>query len=276
MTYDLHCHSHCSDGRLSPREVVLRARDAGVSCLALTDHDSVAGINEAQIAAGDELQLIPGVEISCLWGGKEIHVIGLQLRHDDENLLAALAGQAQRRWDRAVAISQKLEKDSVSGMLDEIRERFPDAVPGRGHFAALLVARGKVRDYQRAFARYLGRKGSAYVAAQWPAMPEAVAWIRASGGLPIVAHPGRYELSGNKLLELLSVFKEAGGLGLELAYPQLFPKEAQRMAQLARKLGLMASQGSDFHSPEQRWTGLGRMPPLPAEVTPIWHSEYWC
>lgn len=274
MLYDLHCHSSYSDGELSPSDLVLRAKAAGVQALALTDHDCVAGLSSAQSAA-DGLQLIPGVEISAGWHGKEIHIVGLHIDPEHSVLKDALAQQADRRWQRLNAMAEKLRKENIDGVAEEMQQRFPGALPSRSHVAQILVARGKAKDNERAFTRYIGRKGSAYVPATWPDVAIVVSWIVAAGGLPVLAHPGRYQLSGNKLSELCQAFADAGGVAIELSYPQLFLKEAQRMAKMARQLGLYASQGSDFHSPKQRWTGLGRMPPLPPEVTPIWQHPRW-
>lgn len=274
MLYDLHCHSAYSDGELLPADLVARAKAAGVQALALTDHDCVAGLPSAH-AAADGVQLIAGVEISGGWHGKEIHIVGLHIEPSHPVLSAALDQQAQRRWQRLQAMAEKLGKEKITDIVDEMRQRFPHSLPSRSHVAQILVARGKVKDNERAFSRYIGRKGSAYVAATWPDVPEVVSWIVAAGGLPVLAHPGRYQLSGNKLMELCQAFAAAGGVAIELSYPQLFFKEAQRMAKMARQLGLYASQGSDFHSPAQRWTALGRMPPLPPEVTPIWLHPQW-
>ncbi len=275
MLYDLHCHSCYSDGELTPRDLVARAQAAGVSALALTDHDCTAGLADAIAAADPQLMLIPGVEISAGWLGKEIHIVGLQIDPTHPALKQALSEQAERRWLRLNAMAAKLARENIVGVEAEMRERFPGAVPSRSHVAQILVARGKAKDNERAFTRYIGRKGSAYVPATWPEVATVVGWIRAAGGLPVLAHPGRYQLSGNKLTELCQRFAEAGGIAIELSYPQLFLKEAQRMAKIARQLGLYASQGSDFHSPAQRWTGLGRMPPLPPDVTPVWEHPLW-
>lgn len=274
MIYDLHCHSDCSDGALRPAELVARAQACGVQVLALTDHDTIAGIAAARQSASTVV-LVTGVEVSCHWQGQEIHIVGLHVDADHGELQSLLAAQTQRRWQRAEAIAAKLERDGVADALDLLRERFPNSLPSRSHFAQLLVALGKAKDHERAFQRYIGRKGSSYVAAQWPPLPEVVAILNRSQGLTVLAHPGRYQLSGGKLALLVREFAAAGGTALELSYPQLFLKEAQRMARMARELGLYASQGSDFHSPDQRWTNLGRMPPLPPEVTPIWQSPLW-
>ena len=272
MLYDLHCHSCYSDGELSPADLFERARVAGVTALALTDHDCVAGLAHAK---ADGVRLIPGVEISAGWHGKEIHIVGLNIDPASAVLQPALAQQGERRWARLRAMADKLAREKIDGVEDELHQRFPGALPSRSHVAQILVARGKAKDNERAFTRYIGRKGSAYVPAQWPDIATVVGWIVAAGGMAVIAHPGRYQLSGNKLSELASEFAAAGGVGIELSYPQLFLKEAQKMAKLARQLGLYASQGSDFHSPAQRWTGLGRMPPLPPDVTPIWQHPAW-
>ncbi|QGX38805.1 PHP domain-containing protein [Permianibacter aggregans] len=268
---DLHCHSHYSDGALSPAELVQQAESRGVNVLALSDHDSVDGIAEAK-AAAQSLKLVPAVELSCGWQHKEIHVVGLGVDTASTVLQQGLATQQQRRWHRAEAICAKLAKDNINGVLEQLCSRQASA-PTRSHVAHELVDRGLVKDQERAFKRYLGRTGSAYVPAEWCSLSEGISWIREAGGIPVLAHPGRYKLSGSGLQKLTEAFKEAGGQGFELSYPQLFPKEAQRMAKLVRSLELWASQGSDFHSEAQRWTGLGRMPPLPPAVTTVWQAR---
>lgn len=272
--YDLHCHSHCSDGELSPAALVARAAGRGVRVLALSDHDSLAGLPEAQAAAREQwLTLVPAVEISVAYQKLEIHIVGLGIDPAAPALVAGLAAQQARRWRRAEAMAEKLGKDGVADLLPVLRARFPHAAPTRSHFAQLLVERGLVRDNERAFARYIGRKGSSYVPAEWATLADGVQWIRAAGGIPVLAHPGRYGLSGSGLEKLLDEFVAAGGQAMELSYPQLFPKEAQKMARSARKRGLWASQGSDFHSPAQSWTELGKMPPQPPEVITVWQAR---
>ncbi len=272
--FDLHCHSHCSDGALSPTALVERAAARGLKVLALSDHDSVAGLAEARAAASQHgVQLIPAVEISVAWQALEIHVVGLDIDPDEPSFAAGLAAQQARRWRRAEAMADKLARDGVADVLPTLKARFPHAAPTRSHVAQLLVERGLVRDQERAFARYIGRKGSAYVAAEWCTLMEGVGWIRAAGGIPVLAHPGRYGLSGSALGRLLDDFVAAGGQAMELSYPQLYPKEAQRMAKLARQRGLWSSQGSDFHSPSQSWTELGKMPPQPPEVVTVWQAQ---
>lgn len=272
--YDLHCHSYCSDGELAPAALVARAAARGVRVLALSDHDSLAGVAEAQQAAqSSKLTLIPAVEISVAYQKLEIHIVGLAVDPHSAVLRDGLAAQQARRWRRAEAIADKLTKDGINDVLAELRQRFPNAAPTRSHFAQLLVERGLVRDQERAFARYLGRKGSSYVAAEWCSLAEGVGWIRAAGGIPVLAHPGRYGLSGSALERLLDAFVAAGGQAMELSYPQLFPKEAQRLARYARERGLWASQGSDFHSSAQTWTDLGKMPPQPPDVIKVWEAR---
>ena len=272
--YDLHCHSHCSDGELSPQALVARAAARGVRVLALSDHDSLAGLPEAQAAAREHgLTLVPAVEISVAYQKLEIHIVGLGVDPAHAGLTAGLRAQQARRWRRAEAMAAKLEKDGVPAILSTLRERFPQAAPTRSHVAQLLVERGLVRDQERAFARYIGRKGSSYVPAEWCSLAEGVQWIRDAGGVPVLAHPGRYGLSGSALERLLDEFVAAGGQAMELSYPQLFPKEAQKLARSARKRQLWASQGSDFHSPAQSWTELGKMPPQPPDVVTVWQAR---
>lgn len=272
--YDLHCHSFCSDGELSPATLVARASARGVQVLALSDHDSMAGLPEARAAAlVHGLTLVPAVEISVAYQKLEIHIVGLAVDPTAAELCQGLQAQQARRWRRAEAMADKLAKEGVADLMPALRARFPQAAPTRSHFAQLLVERGLVRDNERAFARYIGRKGSSYVPAEWATLAEGVQWIRAAGGIPVLAHPGRCGLSGTGLERLLDEFVAAGGQAMELSYPQLFPKEAQKLARSARKRGLWASQGSDFHSTAQTWTELGKMPPQPPDVVTVWQAR---
>lgn len=266
--YDLHCHSLASDGLLSPEALVLRAAEKGVGVLALTDHDTTAGLGPARAAAPEGLCVLAGVEISARWGDKELHIVGLGLDVAEPGLVAGLASQRQRRVERAEEMSRRLEKLGIVDALAGVRAYGADSL-GRGHFVQFLVERGYAKDNAQVFKRYIGKGCTGYVPGQWMSLAEAVALIRGAGGLAVLAHPGRYKFSNGKLRALLGEFAELGGAGVELAYPNQAAGEAERLARACRELGLAASAGSDFHGP-MPWTELGRIKPLPADVEPIW------
>ncbi len=267
---DLHSHSTCSDGVLPPAALIARAAEQGVDMLAITDHDSTAGVAEARAAAAAAgLRLIAGVEISVSWQGKVIHVLGLNVDPAHPALADGLAAMAQVRMRRAERLGEKLEQAGVAGALAGARAQAGGGIPGRNHFARYLVERGHARDLRRAFKRYLARGASCYVAAEWAGLDEALAWIAGAGGRAVVAHPARYQLTGAGLRRLLAAFKDAGGAGMEVISGMQSEDITATLAGHAQAFGLLASVGSDFHEPGAG-PELGRLPPLPAACTPVW------
>lgn len=269
---DLHSHSNRSDGVLPPAALVERAARQGVELLAVTDHDTTAGLDEArEAAAAAGVTLIPGVEISVSWQGKVIHVLGLGVDPADPALCSGLEALSRMRMERAERLAQKLEQAGIAGSLAGARAQAGSGVPGRNHFARFLVENGHARDLRRAFKRYLGRGASCYVPGEWAGLDEALSWIASAGGRAVLAHPARYRLSGAALRRLLDAFRAAGGAGMEvISGPQTADLTAA-MARYAREFGLLASAGSDFHEPGAG-TELGRLPPLPGDCTPVWEA----
>ncbi len=274
MRFDLHCHSEFSDGTLAPAEVVARARAAGVQVLALTDHDTTAGLAQARAAARDQgIRLVDGVEISVTWDGTTIHMVGLQVRPGDPVLEAGLAGLRAERARRAVEIDRRLAQAGIPGARAGAAALARGPILSRTHFARYLVQAGHAPSLQAAFDRYLGRRGRAHVGGRWAALEEAVGWIHAAGGQAVIAHPARYRFGRGRLRRLLADFQAAGGDALELISGRQPPGTEARMAALAREFGLAASLGSDYHGPEQVWLELGRLPPLPGGCRPVW--RHW-
>lgn len=271
---DLHTHSFCSDGALSPTDLVLRAAAAGVKVLALTDHDSVAGVAEASsVAASQGMQLLPGLELSTIWNGTSVHVVGLGVDIAHQTLVDGLILQARARGERARAIALKLEEKSrLPGAYEAalaLAGNEPDRI-SRTHFAQWLVAEGKVTSMQGAFDKYLGSGKPADVPMPWVGLSEAVAMIRRAGGTAVLAHPGRYPLSRTKMRALILAFAAEGGEAMEVATATEKPDMVRYLGQLSVQYGLEASQGSDFHGPHIPWVQLGRFPVLPAECRPVW------
>ncbi len=274
FTYDLHCHSTASDGVLSPAKVVQRAAANGVSVLALTDHDELAGLaaaGDAARAAG--IRLVPGVEISITWGDISIHIVGLGVDPENETLATNLDFVRSSRGRRAERIAAEFDKLGIEGSLEGAyaHAENPKAI-GRAHFARFLVQRGLAADVASVFKRYLARGKPGYVPHQWAELADAVAWIRASGGRAVVAHPGRYKLPRAELRRFLGEFKAAGGEGIEVVTGSHSPEQYGEFARLAREFEFLASRGSDFHGPEESLADLGRLPPLPADLKPVWHD----
>jgi predicted metal-dependent phosphoesterase TrpH len=268
---DLHCHSRASDGALSPEELVARAVQRGVGTLALTDHDSVAGLERAATAAQDlGLRLIPGVELSISWGGQCIHLVGLGIDPASAPLRAGLAALKEIRETRAAEMGRKLEKLGFAGYHAAARELAGEGMITRTHFARALVLGGAVHDDKAAFERFLARGKPAFVRTDWAKLEDALAWITGAGGVAVLAHPRRYGLTASRLRAFLEEFRSGGGQGIEVVCGNSSPEDIRDIAQLARRFDLLASAGSDFHTPEHVWVELGRLAPLPEDLTPVW------
>lgn len=272
--FDLHCHSTASDGLLGPKELVRRAAEHGVTVLALTDHDELRGLEEARETAHEHgIRFVDGVEISVSWNRTTVHVVGLGIDPASKPLAQGLATVRESRMVRAERIAKELALAGIAGSLEGAYSYAENPrLIGRTHFARFLVARGHVRDVKTAFQRYLVRGKPGYVPHQWATLGEAVHWIVAAGGRAVVAHPGRYKLSRPEMRRLLEEFKAAGGQGVEVITGSHTRAHYAEFAALARELGLLASRGSDFHGPQESGMELGRLPPLPPDLTPVWHD----
>lgn len=270
-TYDLHCHSVASDGALTPTALVRRAHQQGVTTLALTDHDTVAGLSEAaQIADELGMRFIPGIEISTTYLNQCLHIVGLNIDPKHPGLLEGLSEQHAVRAQRAHKIAEKLEKKGFSGAYESVKAAAGDGEITRTHFADFLVAQGAVKDQQDAFDRYLSKGKPGFVSTQWATLEDAVAWIRAAGGVAVLAHPLRYKLSFKWMNRALDAFKRAGGQGVEVVTGRASTDDIQLSLKFVQKHQLYGSVGSDFHNPENQWVELGRLAPLPDNVEPIW------
>lgn len=271
MIADMHCHSYCSDGELAPAAVVARAASRGVQLLALTDHDSVDGIAEASAAASVEgIAFVAGVELSCRWEGHDIHVVGLDVDPFSEVLQGGLRIQHEARRERGRVIGERLARAGVPGCHERACELAGHDRPARPHFARAIVEAGKARDIEHAFNRYLKQGQVAYVPTEWAGIADAVGWIRGAGGVAVVAHPTRYNLTRSKLRRLLSQFAAAGGQALEVQLPRQQPNQVQAMVLLAQSLGLAGSVASDFHGGHMPWAQLGAAGELVPGITPVW------
>lgn len=270
-TIDLHLHSTASDGRLDPAALVRHARDCGVKVLALTDHDTTAGLEQAAAeAAASGLAFVPGIEISTEWRGRGIHVLGLAIDPAAAPLAAGLEGLRVERERRAVEIARRLDAAGAPGSEALQRVMAVAVLPTRTHFARALAELGAVHSMAEAFERYLGRGRAGAVKSRWPAMTEAVAWIRAAAGVPVLAHPLRYPLSGGARRDLCHAFREAGGVGLEVVCGGASRAQVAQAESLALRTGLAGSVGSDFHDPRVPWNPPGRLAKLPRTVPAVW------
>nr|WP_326489970.1 PHP domain-containing protein [Pectobacterium versatile] len=271
--YDLHSHTTASDGLLTPTALVSRAVDMRVSVLAITDHDTTAGLDEAQNAIAQQglpLRLIPGVEISTLWENHEIHIVGLGMDIAYPALTGLLQQQAECRQNRAEQIAARLEKNRIPDALAGAQRLATGGQITRAHFARYLIELGIAANMNQVFKKYLAKGKIGYVPPQWCTIPQAIEAIHQSGGVSVLAHPGRYDLTAKWLKRLLATFAESGGIAMEVAQCQQAPDERTQLGRYARDFNLMASQGSDFHLP-CAWIELGRKLWLPADVEPVWH-----
>jgi len=271
LLVDFHTHSHWSDGVLSPAALVERARGRRVGTLALTDHDTTAGLAEARAACDAAgIRFVPGVELSAGWRGQTIHVVGLQIDEHHQGLREHLDAVRDRRRARLAEIGERLEKRGrLPGRELAATAAAESPSPTRLHLARLLVQRGFARDTQDAFDRWLNRDKAGHVPAQWPEFDVVMAVLRDSGALAVLAHPHRYRLSAGQLRELISLFARSGGVALEASMAGMSPNDADRIASLCRKFALHASMGSDFHDPAVPWNPLGRWLKLAAGLEPV-------
>lgn len=272
LNADLHCHSTVSDGWLTPTEVVQRASMNGVDLLALTDHDEIGGLDEATAVARElGLRLIPGVEISVTFNEETVHVVGLGIDHCNPQLLDGLRQVRSGRDLRAVRMSEALDAIGIHRVLEGARRfaRNP-ALVGRAHFARHLVASGLMPDVNTVFRHYLARGKPGYVAHTWAMLEDAVGWIRAAGGLAVIAHPARYRLSDRDMEDLFDRFVACGGEAVEVVSGAHTEAEVLKFASIARRRGLLASRASDFHGEKESPVDLGRCDPLPPDLAPVW------
>jgi predicted metal-dependent phosphoesterase TrpH len=274
VNIDLHCHSTQSDGTLTPKELVTRAAQRGVRVLALTDHDETGGLPQARACAGElGISFVDGVEISVTWQGQTVHVVGLCVDPDHPELAQGLASLREGRRIRAESIAGELEKVGVEDSLTGARAHVTNSgLIGRTHFARFLVERGYARDVPDVFRKFLAAGKPGHVSHRWASLDQATGWIRASGGVAILAHPGRYKLDGPGREDLLARFKEAGGTAIEVVTGSHTADQFDLYARYARRFGLFASVGSDFHGPGESHRDLGDFPGLPSGCVPIWNT----
>lgn len=273
MKIDLHSHTRHSDGLLTTQELLQRAELRGVDVLAITDHDSIAAIPEAQAylhSQNSKLQLISGVEISSSWQNFEIHVVGLNFDPTNELFQQRLAEQQQKRIERVALIAERLSRRCrMDDVLPGVMEMAAGAAVTRAHVARYLVQIGAVEHMGAAFDKYLARGKPAYVPSQWVSLADAIGWIQQAGGQAVLAHPLKYKLSGKWLRRLVVDFSSAHGDAMEVVSPQQTPQQRAELWALCQQYGLLASVGSDFHQPTP-WNELGKNLYLTEEMTPVW------
>ena len=272
LNADLHCHSVVSDGTLEPEVLAARAAANGVELWALTDHDEIGGQHRAAAAAhAHGMRYLTGTEISVTFADETVHIVGLGFDADDpqmqRGLLQTRGGRGSRAREIAAGLAQAGIPNAYEGALRYVGN--PELI-SRTHFARYLVEAGACRDTNEVFRRYLTEGKPGYVPHRWASLKDAVQWITDAGGMAVIAHPARYRFTANEEYALFSEFKAHGGRAVEVVTGSHSAAEAVKYAGTAREFGLAASRGSDFHSPDESHTDLGKLPPLPADLTPVW------
>ena len=257
---DLHIHTTASDGVLTPSKVVLRAKERGVNLLAVSDHDSLDGVSEAQETAQKEnIQIISAVEFSC-GGEAEVHVLGYGLSPDAREVRDVLARMKAERETRADKMIAKLDKLGMHLKKQEI-DAAPDAVKGRAQIARTLIAKGYVHSIQDAFDRLIGVGCPAYVPREKLLVTDAIALILRNGGVPVLAHPGLIKMEPAAFYALFDVWQDAGMMGVEVYHPAHRMHAFSQWDHFARSRGLLVTGGSDFHEAGDKHADIGEMLP---------------
>ncbi|MDZ4358978.1 3',5'-nucleoside bisphosphate phosphatase [Hydrogenophaga sp.] len=269
---DLHCHSVVSDGTLTPEALAQRAKANGVELWALTDHDELGGQDRAIAAAREAgLPYLTGTEVSVTFAGITVHIVGLGMDHTHPALLDGLRATRGGREQRAREMSDDLARVGIKGVYEGALKYVgnPELI-SRSHFARYLVEIGVSKDTNEVFRKYITEGKPGFVPHRWATLADAVGWITQSGGVAVIAHPGRYKLTPNEEFALFTEFKAHGGQGVEVMTGAHGQADYAKYAGYCQEFGLAASRGSDFHSPEESHTDLGQLPDLPGSVTPVW------
>ena len=273
LNADLHCHSVVSDGTLTPEQLAPRARANGVTLWALTDHDEISGqARAAAAAAANGLDYLTGVEISVSFLDQTVHIVGLGFDAYDSQLWQGLQQTRGGRGQRAREMDDDLARFGIRGAFEgALHYAGNHDLISRTHFARYLVEIGVCRDTYEVFRKFLTEGKPGYVPHRWASLGNAVRWITQAGGVAVIAHPARYKFSANEEFALFSEFKSHGGQGVEVVTGSHSSAETVSYTATALEFGLVASRGSDFHSPDESRIDLGMLPELPAPLTPVWH-----
>ena len=250
---DLHVHTTASDGQYTPSEIVKKASEHNIKVIAITDHDTVNGLEEAK-KAGEQygVTVIPGIELNINGSPGEFHLLGLNITKVSSSMNEILENVIKNREQRNYTIISKMQQDGINITLDELYEKFPNTIIGRPHFAALLQEKGIVKTRQQAFDKYLAKGKPWYTERIGTNLDEAIIAIKESNGIPVIAHPMSLYLSWGKLPEMLQKYYEQGVLGIEAFHPGARVTECLRLEELGRKIGFIITGGSDFHGEKIR------------------------
>lgn len=263
---DLHTHSNASDGTCTPAEVVTLAFQKGLKAVALTDHDTVSGVDEAlqtAVALNRQIQVIPGTELSVAYKDRDIHIVGLCINHHDPGFQHMTSLLISRREERNRKMISNLRQAGIPITMEALKEDNPDTVVTRAHFARFLVENNIVSSPQDAFRKYLDTTTPYYVPREYIQPEEGIALIRQAGGIPVLAHPLHYKLSSNELDALIRRLVKTGLMAIEVMYSNHTKQDEAYARSLATKYHLLPSGGSDFHGTNKPaidiGTGRGRL-----------------
>ena len=273
LNADLHCHSVISDGTLTPEKLAERAKANGVHLWALTDHDELGGQSRAREAASAlKIDYLSGVEISVTWMGETVHIVGLGIDAENAGIIEGLRSTREGRGNRAQFMAEQLAKVGIEGAYEgALHFAGNHDLISRTHFARFLVEQGVCRNTEQVFKNYLIEGKPGYIPHQWASLDNAVKWIKAAGGVAVIAHPGRYSrLNAMQMDELYKHFKDLGGMAIEVITGSHTPDQYKIFAKIAQQYGFLASRGSDFHDPNESHIDLGNLPLLPDHLTPVW------
>lgn len=269
---DLHSHSVFSDGVLTPEALAERAQQNKVNLWALTDHDTLEGIDFAKKAAQTRnIDFVAGVEISTLFENVSVHVVGLNVDHHNAVLKEGIAAVRNTRFARAQKMSTAFEKIGIMNALEGAMEFCQNKnTISRAHFARFLVKIGKAKTKAEVFENYMIPGKPGYVPHQWASVDDAISWIHTAGGVAVLAHPGRYDFSKNAFARLLDFFKDNQGDALEVCSSAHNKDEIIHWSRVAQQYDFYASLGSDFHDLIEHHCDLGHAPQLPENLKPVW------
>jgi predicted metal-dependent phosphoesterase TrpH len=275
LNADLHSHSTASDGTLGAAALAARAKANGVELWALTDHDELSGLPAARAAAqAAGLGFVDGIEVSVTFAGTTVHIVGLGIVPTNDELVAGIAGVRAGRELRAKQMGDGLARVGIRGAYEGAIKLAPNPdLVSRTHFGRFLIASGVAPDMHAVFRRYLTEGKPGYVEHRWAKLGEAVRWIRAAGGIAVIAHPGRYKFTPTEEYALFSEFQAHGGEGVEVVTGSHHAGDIAKYTEMALEFGLLASRGSDFHDPGESRLDLGLLPDqlqLSPRLTPVW------
>lgn len=255
---DLHVHSDKSDGSLSPSDLVSYAIKQGVTAFALTDHDTIDGIDEAiKASEGTSVTVIPGIELSTEYEGKDIHIVGLFIDKEEPAFRDKIQEFVYSRILRNKKMCQKLTDHGLPITYEELTDEFPGSVITRAHYAQLLLKKGYIKSLKEAFERYIGDRGPCFIPREKITPEDGVRLILSAKGIPVLAHPLQYGMGDERLQRLIDRLKEAGLQAMEAIYCTHSPSDENKMRALAAKNNLLISGGSDFHGNAKPGLELG-------------------